>query len=564
MRAAMADASSLETVRLAPAPTPLDRPPLVLVLLDDAGARPVRLTVEGSLVIGRGEDADIAIDDVSISRRHAILHVGRTIQVEDLGSANGTVLRGERLAPNVRAEVQPGDVFEIGKTACVLRGPVTGNRPRRIWTHGYFEARLEDEVARAERRRASFAVLRFFAGETARTELENELCAALRPGDVAASYGSGEYEVLLLDLTPDELTEAAGSLAGRLARIAPKLRSGLAIYPRDGRSPEEILAHACAAVRPHKGGVAVAGIVVEDAAMRELYRLVERVARGSINVMLVGETGVGKEIVADRVHKESPRRDQPLLKLNCAALSETLLESELFGHEKGAFTGATAMKPGLLESADGGTVFLDEIGEMPVVLQAKLLRVLEDRQVRRVGALTGRTIDVRFLSATNRDPEAEVAAGRLRADLYFRLNGITLAIPPLRERTGEIDALAHSFAAASSRGLGLPTTPGFSDAARELLRHYRWPGNIRELRNVVERAVLLCGGDSIMPSHLPVEKMGTVVPVVRSGGSDRERLVEALARCHGNQTQAARLLGVSRRTLITWMESHKLPRPRKT
>ena len=216
-------------------------------------------------------------------------------------------------------------------------------------------------------------------------------------------------------------------------------------FPRDGRTPDELISKISAGVdvAGHELG---SGIVLDDPAMRQLDTLVGRVAPSTINVLLLGETGVGKEVFAERLHERSARSSNPLLRLNCAALSESLVESELFGHERGAFTGAVASKPGLLEQAEGGTVFLDEVGDLPTAVQVKLLRVLEDRQVLRVGALKPLTIDVRFIAATHRDLEEMVSRGEFRQDLYFRLNGITLVIPPLRERRSEIPRLARAFA----------------------------------------------------------------------------------------------------------------------
>src|SRR5205823_4677188 len=204
----------------------------------------------------------------------------------------------------------------------------------------------------------------------------------------------------------------------------------------------------------------------------DLRRLVERVAPGTISVLILGETGVGKEVLAETVHRESKRASKPFLKLNCAALSESLLESELFGHEKGSFTGALATKPGLLETADGGTVFLDEVGDLPLSMQVKLLRVLEERQVLRVGGLKPRPINVRFVSATNRDIEAEVGRGHYREDLFYRLNGVSLVIPPLRDRPEELEPLANEFIAASMRALGRSEGPALSPEALEVLRRY--------------------------------------------------------------------------------------------
>ena len=329
-------------------------------------------------------------------------------------------------------------------------------------------------------------------------------------------------------------------------------------------------------------------ISVADTALPDLERIVQRIAAGSISVLITGETGVGKEVLSERIHRLSRRADKPLLRLNCAALSEALLETELFGHERGAFTGAVQAKAGLLETADGGTVFLDEIGELPMATQVKLLRVLEERQVLRVGALRPRSIDVRFIAATHRDLEAEITRGTFRQDLYFRLNGVTLVIPPLRERVAEIPGLAAAFLRKAAARDGIAQVPGVSPEALALMASYGWPGNIRELRNVMERALLLGNGQTIEVAHLPVEKMraraptpppvapapppppvAPVAPVARDPEQpldtiedERARVIEALRRARGNQTEAAKLLGVSRRTLISRVVTYGLPRPR--
>src|SRR5690606_14186600 len=216
---------------------------------------------------------------------------------------------------------------------------------------------------------------------------------------------------------------------------------------------------------------------------------------------ILGETGAGKEAMAETVHQRSPRRAGPFLLLNCAALSETLLESELFGHEKGAFTGAHSTKAGLLESTAGGTVFLDEIGELSLGTQAKLLRVLEERSVMRVGATKPRRIDVRFVTATNRDLTREVRAGRFRGDLYYRISGLVVRIPPLRERLTEIEPLARHFLTEFCTQLG-QLVPELEPAAIEALLGYHWPGNVRELKNVMERAVLLAGSGPVTREHV--------------------------------------------------------------
>jgi DNA-binding NtrC family response regulator len=273
--------------------------------------------------------------------------------------------------------------------------------------------------------------------------------------------------------------------------------------------------------------------------------------------------------------------------INCAAIPEALLESELFGHERGAFTGAVRDKVGLLEAAAGGTLFLDEIGEMPLPAQAKLLRAIELREVVRVGGVRPRPVDVRFISATNRDLEGLIAQRLFRRDLFFRLNGISVSIPPLRERGAELEALARQFLAEFGASLGR----GPLALSREALAHLKshsWPGNVRELRNVIERAVLLSDGREIRPEHLslvalaagPVELAASDVELVDEGpgseepappsglpeelqATERKRILEALEQCAGNQTRAASMLGISRRALIHRLETYGVPRPRK-
>jgi transcriptional regulator with PAS, ATPase and Fis domain len=288
--------------------------------------------------------------------------------------------------------------------------------------------------------------------------------------------------------------------------------------------------------------------------------------------LILGETGVGKDVLAERIHMSSSRARQPLLRLNCAALSATLLESELFGYEKGAFTGATTARAGLLQSASGGTVFLDEVGELPLELQAKLLLVLERREVLPIGSARPRKIDVRFIAATNRELAEQVERGAFRRDLFFRLNGVTLRVPPLHQRVEEIEGLTRRFAEEACQTSGR-TCPRFAPELLAAFRAYSWPGNIRELRQTVERGILLCMGDTLGLDDIgPLEHVTplaqppspasqTETPADATAQSEQEAIVAALARCAGNQSRAAKLLGLSRNTLIARIKKYGLARP---
>jgi transcriptional regulator with PAS, ATPase and Fis domain len=282
---------------------------------------------------------------------------------------------------------------------------------------------------------------------------------------------------------------------------------------------------------------------------------IELIAKSPLSALIVGETGVGKEVTAEMIHRRSRRASGPMVRLNCAAFPQTLLEGELFGYEKGAFTGALHAKPGLIESAHGGTLFLDEVGEMPAATQAALLRVLESREVLRLGAIRPVPADVRLVSATNRDLQALIAEGRFRRDLYYRLAGVTVQVAPLRARREQILALANTFLAEAARSAGVKA-PSFSPAAVTRLHRHGWPGNVRELRNVVERALALADGGRIEPKHL-------LLDAAVAEPDERQRVIDALEAAQGNQTRAAEMLGVSRRTLINRMEEYRLPRPRK-
>ena len=406
---------------------------------------------------------------------------------------------------------------------------------------------------------------------------------------VFAAYGPQDYECLLVSGGEQEADALLAELQRFFQHEGLSIRSATACYPRHGRSADALLAYANNTLRQTGSSVPgggqetvecpVASLPSFNPAMMQANTMAEKAARSRINVLLLGETGVGKEVMARRIHRLSPRSAAPIVCLNCAGLQESLMESELFGHERGAFSGAVQTKQGLLEVADGGTVFLDEVGELSAALQAKLLRVLETREVMRLGSVKSRIVDVRFLAATNRDLEEEVRRGTFRKDLFFRLNGISILIPPLRQRVSEIGFLAKAFIVQAAERDGRDA-PKMDPAVLDLLEGYGWPGNIRELRNIMERAVVLCEGRVINVDHLPMEKLRPKADLLHTGGDipsinpwaggsagmsdeDRRRILAALEACAGNQTRAAKMLGIPRRTFVTRLDALNVPRPQK-
>jgi len=307
-------------------------------------------------------------------------------------------------------------------------------------------------------------------------------------------------------------------------------------------------------------------IVATSEAMIELLELMERAAGFKSTVLVTGESGTGKEVLARAIHSQSPRRNEPFVAVNCGAIPENLLESELFGHAKGAFTGADRARRGLFVEADGGTLFLDEIGEIPTALQVKLLRVLQEEEVRPIGESKPRTVDVRIIAATARKLEAEIAAGRFREDLYYRLNVVQLEVPPLRERPRDVPLLADHFIAHFRATLG-KAVRAINDEALERLVAYRWPGNVRELENVIERAVILAEGDTITLRELPqnivvADANEAAAPDLSLKRARRAAEVDAIRRAlratDGNRTHAARVLQISHRALLYKLKEYSI------
>ena len=315
------------------------------------------------------------------------------------------------------------------------------------------------------------------------------------------------------------------------------------------------------------------GVVGHSEGLTDIYRVIDRVADTNCTVLITGESGTGKELVARAVHDSSQRSTLPFVAVNCGAIPESLLESELFGHAKGAFTGAHAAKQGRIAQAQGGTLFLDEIGELPLALQVKLLRVLQSREYSPVGDTRVLRADVRVVAATNIDLEQAARSGTFREDLYYRLNVIHVSVPPLRDRAGDVPILAEHFLKLALQRTARLNVGSFADSTMQLLEQYNWPGNVRELENTVERAVLLARGDQIQPRDLPARVCG--LPSERRPGSSKlpdsgidlrtavesfenNLIRQALERTKWNKNQAARLLGLNRTTLVEMLKRKRI------
>lgn len=485
------------------------------------------LPADGDVSIGNSADCDVRIDDARLADKEALLYLGPELVLRDLGSPNGCRVGGRRLAPNESVVVAPGVVIAIGAATLVVQRAHQTARLRPVRSHSYFEARVEDECIRADTSRTRFSLLRLRCRPNVADKVEIVLAHWLRPMDVVSLLSPSEHELLFVDTAPEIAQGLCDAIVNELGEDL--LGHELSAYPRETT---------VAPVAP-VAATSASGLTPE----------LEAVARGTMGVILLGEPGVGKEVAASAMHRWSSRASGPFITIDCA-LGEAALESELFGHERGAFAGAHETKQGALERARGGSLFLDDIAKLSQALQLRLLRALDQKQVMRMGALRPRSTDIRVLVATDRDLEAEVTRGAFRSDLFYRLAGALAVVPPLRERRDEILGLAESFVAQTCAAGPERSVPLLSQEARDILENYSWPGNIRELRSVVERAVQACRDGSIGPEHL--RRLG-----------ERDEIVNALAQCAGNQSQAARVLGMSRKTLVKRLDEFALPRPRK-
>jgi DNA-binding NtrC family response regulator len=525
----------------------------------------------GNVTVGRDPTtANVVLMDPKASRQHARFHLADELRIEDLGSANGTWLREEKIAPHRPVRLWPGEAVRIGSLVLMVQRQRSAT-VRRVWPLSYLEVRLGDCCSLgAGAPPAALARLKL-AEPVTPARFAAEVAPVFRSQDVFSLYAPSDFEVLLPALDAKGVSDRVAEAAARLVQAGFTVRSAVVTFPEDGRDPETLQSALGDRLRGLAPGQRdAAEIVIRSERMVALLTLAGRAALTTVNILIQGETGSGKDMLARFIHGASARRDGPFVVVNCAALSPTLVESELFGHERGAFTGADARRTGLLAAAAGGTAFLDEVGELPLQSQAKLLRAIETREIMPVGSVESRKIDVRFVAATNRDLENAVAEGAFRSDLYFRLNGFALQVLPLRERRDDILPMARRFLATAGVAMGLDPVPDLSANAALWLERYAWPGNVRELRNVIERALILCDGDTIEPEHLPIERIRSAPAAPRAleglSPQDEEtrlRLIQILEACGGNQTRAAEQMGVSRKVLITMMKEYGLPRPRK-
>jgi Nif-specific regulatory protein len=534
------------------------------------------------LCIGRGPSCDIRLTEHDAAWHHCVVvPQGDRYRILDRHTGSGTYVNGMRINDQW---LEPGDQISICETVLVYRedpAQAVVDSPQQTLVracsliflfralaqtqNAVHRAALEEQIRRllADLIPCTGATvilgrdldeLRTAASEPA---VPAELCGLLETIRREGASQTGDGSMLALGLY------VRGELAGVLAATFPEQEAANLSDHRDTLSAIATLASAALegardmerlktenALLRERLEPAESGIVGDSAATRKLMELVSRVAPRDTSVLILGESGVGKELVARALHAQSARAARPFVAINCAALTETLLESELFGHEKGSFTGAVAQKKGKLEVAEGGTVFLDEAGEMAPTLQAKLLRVLQQREFERVGGTRTLKLDVRLIAATNRDLAAEVKRGAFREDLYHRLNVVAIRVPPLRDRAEDIPALAQYFLERAVTRCGRRVT-GFSEDAEGYLTSYAWPGNIRELENAIERAVVLGQADVVLAEDLP-ETVLDAGPAVDGTGAlqssvseaKRQLIRNAWRECGGDHNQAALFLKI--------------------
>jgi len=577
--------------------------PIAYVLtIEGERAVTVPLPSSGLLTIGRSGECGLRLADELVSRVHAQLFVvPEGIRLEDCGSRHGTLLNGQRLTAS--RLVASGDVIGVGSAVLIMHRPVRASSGRALLDAPALLRRIEEELERSLRYRRELSLLVVRSDRPfVRARVAAALADRLRLIDVAALLADQELAVLLPEHGVDEATELAAAVVDAL----PGVTAGVATSPADGVCVDTLLSCArmaamsarvskvaCAADAVHVIELDGHEVVVADPAMVGIYELIKRLARSALPILILGETGVGKELAAAAVHRFSPRADGPFVSINCASIPEQLAESELFGYERGAFTGALAAKPGQLELAHRGTVFLDEVGELPLAVQAKLLRVLETQELQRIGDVKPRAVDLRIVAATNRNLTAEVTAGRFRQDLFFRLAAAQVVIPPLRDRPRDLAILVQTLFAAACARLGRRPL-SLTIAAIQALFLHRWPGNVRELKNTLDYAAAAAPESSVEVDlwHLPPaftcaerpappggrvadapgEPARTPPPAATTARDgrmfrpiedelrelERDRMVAALAATGGVQNKAAELIAMPLRTFVTKLRRYAI------
>jgi transcriptional regulator with PAS, ATPase and Fis domain len=555
-----------------------------------------------ALVVGRAAPADIVIAASSLSREHARFRLlGEQVSIEDLGSRNGTWYGGSRIQTAV---LRVGHQVSLGGIVVALQlAPAAGVHILGVESHEAFVAALEEEVVRTRYFQHALSIVLLRAADAHVSRFTDTVRNQLRQPDRIGLYSPSVLELLL----PETNLADANALAHKIIEVCEneQLVASIATFPQSGQTAEQLLGRCKAELqrtsssgrvrrartdtfglevdldeRDHEGQ-----FVAQSAEMLAIKAQIERLAESSIPVLLLGETGTGKEVVARAIHEQSVRAERPLVYVNCAAIPAQLVESLLFGHERGAFTGAVSQQKGVFEAAHGGTLLLDEVGDLPVAAQAVLLRSLETRRIARVGSTREIDVDVRLISATNRDLEKMCNEGAFRWDLLYRLNVMSLTLPPLRTRPEELEALVTRFILRANRA-NARHVRGVHPGAWAQLRAHTWPGNVRELRNVIERAVVIAGTDMIDISDLPerlrpgTHASGALGPdsayllapresedrgrkeaeplMVLSAAEQKKKLCEmeaemirlAVLRAGGNQTEAARRMGMPLRTLV--------------
>lgn len=563
-----------------------------VLVIDDVSARRLALPEDGVLQIGRSPDADIQIESPAASRRHARLILsGGIANLTDQDSHNGTLVNGERVDGSV--PVSPGDTIAIGATLLVL-----GSRRRSLRCAfvdlDQLRQRIREEIARAKDYSRFFSlVLLTLDLAKGRNGLLAAAMGSLRGMDVVAMQGS-RMIVLLPEVDGEGARNVAQTLITAIAPWVTTSVAGVASYPGDGCDTESLIANAAAAARSAPTtGVTLASelpveqeiggrkIVIAGAAMVGIYELIRRLADSDLSVLILGEPGTGKENAATALHEWSSRARKPFVPINCAAIPATLVESELFGHERGAFSDARAAKAGLFESAAGGTIFLDEVGELSLDVQAKLLRALEQMRVKPVGSTRERDVNFRLVAATNRNLDEAVRDRLFRQDLLSRIKSATVELPPLRERLQEVPLLARLFVRTECEKIGRPTLT-LSEATLVQVCSYSFPENIRELRNAMRFAATIADGSTIHPWHLPksisshgysgvtaqapeasphaapspAEQFRNLADEIRA--LERTRMVEALKATGGVHVRAAALIGMPIRTFTLKLKQYQI------